>query len=123
MKQQPTLAELRGRVFKGSRTRSGEAAGQTARSRLETGLLDGSSGRRRFMGRGSQSASDVSANQVTLLALLANLSASVAIATGYRTGFVAGVLLAQLAYWLDHVDGQLCAGGGQPASAASISIT
>lgn len=49
----------------------------------------------------------LSAHQVTLLALVANLAAAVAIGAGSRWGFVAGVVLAYLAFWLDHVDGQV----------------
>ncbi len=49
----------------------------------------------------------LSANQVTLLALLAGLASAVAVASGSRTGFVAGAALAHLAFWLDHVDGQV----------------
>ncbi|MHC5539384.1 CDP-alcohol phosphatidyltransferase family protein, partial [Singulisphaera rosea] len=40
-------------------------------------------------------------------ALLALGGASVAIASGTRGGFIAGVVLAHLAFWLDHVDGQV----------------
>ena len=49
----------------------------------------------------------LSAHQVTLLALASWLLASVAIGTGDRTLFVVGVVLAQLGFWLDHVDGQV----------------
>jgi hypothetical protein len=49
----------------------------------------------------------LSAHQVTLLALLCWLSAAGAIGTGDRLFFVIGVTLAQLGYWLDHVDGQV----------------
>jgi hypothetical protein len=49
----------------------------------------------------------LSANQVTLLALASSGAAAVAIGTGTRGGFVAGVLLLHLAFWLDHVDGQV----------------
>jgi CDP-alcohol phosphatidyltransferase len=49
----------------------------------------------------------LSAHQVTLAALLANLGAAVAIGTGERALFVLGVVLANLAFWLDHVDGQV----------------
>lgn len=47
------------------------------------------------------------AHAVTLAALLASLAGAVAIGSGVRGGFVAGVLLAHLAFWLDHVDGQV----------------
>ena len=49
----------------------------------------------------------LSAHQVTLAALLANLAAAVMIGTGDPTFFVLGVILAHLAFWLDHVDGQV----------------
>ncbi|GAC1467372.1 MAG: hypothetical protein NVSMB9_08900 [Isosphaeraceae bacterium] len=49
----------------------------------------------------------LSAHMVTTAALLASLSGSIAIALGTRGGFLAGVALAHLAYWLDHVDGQV----------------
>src|SRR5437763_8478794 len=49
----------------------------------------------------------LSAHQVTLGALAAGIGASLAIGTGSRSGFVAGVALAHLAFWLDHVDGQV----------------
>jgi hypothetical protein len=48
-----------------------------------------------------------SAHQVTLAALAASGAAAVGLATGTRAGFVAGVALAHLAFWLDHVDGQV----------------
>jgi CDP-alcohol phosphatidyltransferase len=49
----------------------------------------------------------VSAHQVTLAALLVSLASAGAIGTGQRWLFVAGVVLAHLAFWLDHVDGQV----------------
>ncbi len=49
----------------------------------------------------------VSANSVTVAALLASVGAAVAIGSGTRWGFVGGVALAYLAFWLDHVDGQV----------------
>ncbi|HMB05347.1 MAG TPA: CDP-alcohol phosphatidyltransferase family protein [Isosphaeraceae bacterium] len=49
----------------------------------------------------------LSAHQVTLAALATNLAAAVALGLGTRAGFVAAVLLAHLAFWLDHVDGQV----------------
>jgi hypothetical protein len=49
----------------------------------------------------------VSANQVTLASLAASGAAALALGTGTRSGFIAGVLLAHLAFWLDHVDGQV----------------
>lgn len=47
------------------------------------------------------------AHAITLAALLASLSAAIAIGCGMRSGFVAGVAIAHLAFWLDHVDGQV----------------
>jgi phosphatidylglycerophosphate synthase len=49
----------------------------------------------------------LSAHQVTLAALCSSLAAAVTIGTGDRGYFVAGVLLAHLGFWLDHVDGQV----------------
>lgn len=49
----------------------------------------------------------LSAHQVTLLSLAASLGGSAAIGTGTREGFVAGVALGHLGFWLDHVDGQV----------------
>jgi len=47
------------------------------------------------------------AHQVTTAALLAGLAGAAAIGTGDRRGFVAGAALLWLAFWLDHVDGQV----------------
>ena len=49
----------------------------------------------------------VSAHQVTLAALMVQCAAAASIGTGNRAGFVAGVALLHLAFWLDHVDGQV----------------
>jgi hypothetical protein len=49
----------------------------------------------------------LSAHQVTLLALASSLAGALAIGTGHRAGFVAGVLLTHLGFWLDRVDGQV----------------
>ncbi|MFO0888992.1 MAG: CDP-alcohol phosphatidyltransferase family protein [Isosphaeraceae bacterium] len=49
----------------------------------------------------------LSANQVTLAALTASLAGAAGIGTGTRGGFVAGVAALHLAFWLDHVDGQV----------------
>jgi phosphatidylglycerophosphate synthase len=49
----------------------------------------------------------LSAHQVTLLALSSSLAAAFAIGSGHRLWFVIGVALAHLAFWLDHVDGQV----------------
>jgi phosphatidylglycerophosphate synthase len=49
----------------------------------------------------------LSAHQVTLAALCSSLGAAAAIGTGDRVLFVVGVVLVQLGFWLDHVDGQV----------------
>lgn len=49
----------------------------------------------------------VSAHQVTVAAIVVSAASALAIASGTRAGFVAGVALAHLAFWLDHVDGQV----------------
>jgi phosphatidylglycerophosphate synthase len=49
----------------------------------------------------------LSAHHVTLLALASSLAAALAVMTGSRAGFAAGAVLAHLAFWLDHVDGQV----------------
>jgi hypothetical protein len=49
----------------------------------------------------------LSAHQVTTLALLTSVLSAIAIATGTRAGFIGGVALGYLAFWLDHVDGQV----------------
>jgi hypothetical protein len=49
----------------------------------------------------------LTAHQVTALALGMNLAGAAAFATGSLAGFVAGVLALHLAFWLDHVDGQV----------------
>src|SRR5207244_10126641 len=49
----------------------------------------------------------LSAHQVTAAAWLSSLAAAAAIGTGARPMFVLGVGLAHLAFWLDHVDGQV----------------
>jgi hypothetical protein len=49
----------------------------------------------------------LSANQVTLLSLGANLLGAACIGTGIRGLFVGGVGLLLVGFWLDHVDGQV----------------
>ncbi len=49
----------------------------------------------------------LSAHQVTAAALAASMLSAVALGIGTRWPFVAGVILAHLALWLDHVDGQI----------------
>jgi len=49
----------------------------------------------------------VTANQATFASLAASLIGAAAIGSGDRVAFVAGVGLCHLAFWLDHVDGQI----------------
>jgi hypothetical protein len=49
----------------------------------------------------------LSAHMVTLMALGTNAAAILALMTGTPAGFITGVVLAHLAFWLDHVDGQV----------------
>jgi phosphatidylglycerophosphate synthase len=49
----------------------------------------------------------ISAHQATLAALAASFGGAAAIGSGSRLGFAAGVGLCFLAFWLDHVDGQI----------------
>ncbi len=49
----------------------------------------------------------VSAHQVTITAVVASAGSALAIGSGTRGGFILGVALAHLAFWLDHVDGQV----------------
>jgi hypothetical protein len=91
----PTLAELRASVHKG---RHREIGNFLARRVARPSAIYGTWAAIRL---------GLSAHQVTLGATLASLASAVAIASGDRPGFVLGVLLAHLAFWLDHVDGQV----------------
>ena len=91
----PTLAELRGRVQKG---RHREIGNWLARRVARPSAVYGCWLAVRL---------GLSAHQVTAAAWLISLAAAVAIGTGERWMFVIGVALAHLAFWLDHVDGQV----------------
>ena len=95
MTDRPTLVELRGRVHK---DRHREIGNWLARRVARPSAVYGTWVAVRL---------GASAHQVTLLALLASGGSALAMATGTRQGFVAGVALAHLAFWLDHVDGQV----------------
>jgi hypothetical protein len=95
MKDHPTLAELRARVQK---DRHREIGNWLARRVARPTAVFGTWMAVRL---------GFSAHQVTLAALLTNGAAALAIATGSRAGFLLGVALAHLAFWLDHVDGQV----------------
>ncbi len=119
-RERPSLAELRARVFK-------QAVPCVVRRETEPGVpsphvpipanhRDGAPGNvlARYWGRPSALYGTwlavrlgLSANQVTLAALVAGLGAAGAIGTGTRGGFLVGIALAHLAFWLDHVDGQV----------------
>jgi phosphatidylglycerophosphate synthase len=91
----PTLAELRGRVQKG---RHREIGNWLARRVSRPSAVYGCWLAVRL---------GLSAHQVTAAAWLTSLAAAAAIGTGERSMFVLGVALAHLAFWLDHVDGQV----------------
>jgi CDP-alcohol phosphatidyltransferase len=91
----PTLAELRARVQKGRHREIGNwLARRVARPTAVYGCW-------------LAVRLGASAHQVTTAALVSSLAAALAIGTGYRAAFVLGVALAHLAFWLDHVDGQV----------------
>lgn len=91
----PTLAELRATVHK---QRHREIGNWLACRVARPTAVYGSWGAVRL---------GLSAHQVTLAALAASLGGALAIGTGSRAGFVLGVALAHLGFWLDHVDGQV----------------
>ena len=96
MTDRPTLAELRGRVQK---DRHREIGNWLARRVARPSAVYGTWLAVRL---------GASAHQVTLLALAGQRRRRRwRSATGTRRGFVAGVALAHLAFWLDHVDGQV----------------
>ena len=91
----PTLAELRAKAQKGKHR---EIGNWLARRVMRPSAIYGTWIAVRL---------GVSANQVTLLALMTNLLAAIAIGWGTSEGFIAGVLLLHAGFWLDHVDGQV----------------
>ena len=93
--QAPSLAQLRAVVQKG---RHREIGNWMARGIARPAAVYGTWAAIRL---------GLSAHQVTLGFLLANLLAAALIGSGRRDGFAAGVLLLHLGYWLDHVDGQV----------------
>ncbi len=91
----PTIAELRSRVQKDRHREIGNwLARKVARPTAVYGCW-------------LAIRAGLSAHQVTVAALSCWLLAAAAIGTGNRLVFVIGVMLAQLGYWLDHVDGQV----------------
>jgi hypothetical protein len=94
-RSRPTLAELRARVQKG---RHREIGNWLARRVARPSAVYGCWLAVRL---------GLSAHQVTAAAWLSSFAASAAIGTGDRWMFVLGIALAHLAFWLDHVDGQV----------------
>jgi hypothetical protein len=104
MIERPSLSELRSRVFKHS---AGSLPDGVPSAEIGNWLA-------RYVGRplavyGTWLAirGGLSAHQITLAATAAGLGSAVAIASGTRWGFLLGVALAHIAYWFDHVDGQV----------------
>jgi hypothetical protein len=95
MSEQPTLEQLRARVHK---DRHREIGNWLARRWGRPAAIYGTWLAVRL---------GLSAHQVTLAALVANLSGAAAIGTGTAAGFCSGVILLHLGFWLDHVDGQV----------------
>jgi hypothetical protein len=91
----PTLADLRARAHKG---RHREIGNWLARRAGRPSAIYGTWLAIRL---------GMSAHHVTSLALAASLASAGLIATGQRGPFIAGVGLALLSFWLDHVDGQV----------------
>jgi hypothetical protein len=93
--RRPTLAELRSSAQKG---RHQEIGNWLARRVARPLAVYGTWAAVRL---------GLSANQVTLGALLASLAGAAGVGSGLRSGFAMGVMLLHLGYWLDHVDGQV----------------
>ena len=91
----PTLAELRSTAQKG---RHREIGNWLARRVARPSAIYGTWLAVRL---------GLSAHQVTLAALGVSLCGALAIGAGSRLGFVLGVFLLHLGFWLDHVDGQV----------------
>ncbi len=95
VRERPTLAELRVKVHK---DRHREIGNWLARKVGRPSAVYGTWIAVRL---------GASAHQVTVAAILASAASALAFASGTRGGFIVGVALAHLAYWLDHVDGQV----------------
>lgn len=103
MTDQPSLADLRTRVFKHSGSGRCEVGNWLARRVGRPSAVYGTWVAVR---------AGVPAHAITGAALVANLGGAMAIGTGSRLGFVAGVVLLVVGYWLDHVDGQVARWNG-----------
>ncbi len=95
MRERPSLAMLRARVQK---QRHREIGNWLARNVARPSAVYGTWLAVRL---------GLSAHQVTIAAMVVGAAGAVGLALGTRLGFVFGVLLAHLAFWLDHVDGQV----------------
>ena len=95
MNRYPTLADLRGKVHKNHHR---EIGNWLARRLGRPSAVYGTWLAVRW---------GITAHQVTLASLVVSIAGAVAIGTGTRSGFIGGVMLAHLAFWLDHVDGQV----------------
>ena len=95
MRARPTLAEIRAKAQK---ARHREIGNILARRVFRASAIYGTWLAIRL---------GMSANQVTTLALISSIAAAIAIGSGTRWGFVIGVAMLHLAFWLDHVDGQV----------------
>src|SRR5579883_893802 len=93
--RRPTLAELRARVHK---ARHREIGNWLARRVARPSAVYGTWLAVRL---------GLSPHQVTAAAWLSSMAAATAIGLGSRAMFVVGIALAHLAFWLDHVDGQV----------------
>ena len=98
MTTRPTISELRSRVFKHSGSNRPEVGNWLARRVGRPSAI---------YGTWLVSRTKISADTVTLAALALNLVGAIAIGSGFRVGFIAGVLSLLVGYWLDHVDGQV----------------
>src|ERR1700733_1892013 len=94
-RESPSLAELRARVHK---DRHREIGNWLARRVGRPSAVYGTWVAVRL---------GLTAHQVTLASLAASVGGSIAIGLGTRVGFVSGVGLLHLAFWFDHVDGQV----------------
>lgn len=98
MNKSPTISELRARVFKHSGTSRPEIGNWLARRVGRPSAI---------LGTWLLVRTRISADAITLSALITNILACFAIGTGSRIGFVLGAIALLMGYWLDHVDGQV----------------
>lgn len=109
MNSRPTFAELRATVFKHSPMARENEPGEKREPGVEIGnWLARKVGRPSALpGTWLAIRLGLSAHGITCLALIADLAGAASIASGTVRGFAAGIVLTQIGYWLDHVDGQV----------------